>query len=396
MTDTRWRRRSSLLILAGLAVGAPAMAGKAKFSVETNYRLGYDTNPFLSAGSDLSTTYVETSVAPKLVKQTEKGQVSLSGHFGRTAYFRRYDKADQYGAELAAQQRLSPKLSAFAVLSYDSEIIGQGDDSVTGNPIDNPDVNLIGLRRRADTARASAGFDYQATPKDTISVDGGYTATRYGSGPPGNDSDNYGGRIGWQHAVSARTKIGISGSVYKIEYDTPGLSTLIMQPAVTFSSQLSETWTVDGSLGMSFSDLTQPAGIAGGTVTSKTTGLAGSLELCHTGIKDNFCFYGDRSVSASGFGGTVERTQFGVNYRRSLTERVGVTWNGSYSNSKSQVAGFGDTRQFVSGRAGVDWLVRRGLTLGATGYYRDVYGQGVPIKADIGGEVFARLQLTGR
>lgn len=401
MTGAGRRMRFSLLILAGLAVGAPAVAGKVKLSVETNYRLGYDTNPFLSAGSDLSTTYVDTSVAPTLTKQTEKGQVSLSGHFGRTAYFRRYDKADRYGGELAAQQRLTPKLSVFAALRYDSEIIGQGDDSVTGNPIDNPDVNLIGLRRRADTARASAGFEYQATPKDTISVDGGYTTTRYGSGPAGNDSDNYGGRIGWQHAVSSRSKVGISGSVYKIDYDTPGLSTLIMQPAVTFTSQLSATWTVDASLGMSFSDLRQriPSPIVGNpgvNVSSKTTGLAGSLELCHTGIKDNFCFYGDRSVSASGFGGTVQRSQLGVDYRRSLTERVGVTWNGSYSSSKSQIAGFGDTRQFVSGRAGLDWRVLRGLTIGAAGYYRDVYGQGVPIDADIGGEVFARLQLTGR
>lgn len=395
MRGMRRGMRCSVLIVAGLVASGPALSATTKLTVETNYRLGYDTNPFLSAGSDLSATYVETGIAPKLVRQSEKGQVSLSGHFDRTAYLEKYGKADRYGGELAAQQQVTPKLSVFAALRYDSGIIGQGNDNVTGNPADNPDVNLIGLRRRADTYSASGGFQYQVGPKDTVSVDGGYTANRYRNGPPGNDSDNYGGRVGWQHAVSPRSKIGISGSVYKIDYDTPGLSTLIMQPSVTFSSQLSQSWTVDASLGVSFSDLSLPFTVVGAPRSANSTGLSGSLELCHTGAKDHFCFYGDRSVSASGAGGTVEQTQLGVNYRRALTERVGFTWTGSYSRSKSQAGGLG-TRQFVTGVAGLDWRVLRGLTIGAEGRYRDVYGQGFPVKADIGGEVFARLQLTGR
>ncbi|ARR54366.1 hypothetical protein HY78_13475 [Rhizorhabdus wittichii DC-6] len=391
--------RWSLSILAGVAAAvasAPAQSATTRFTLETDYRLGYDTNPFLSAGSDLSATYIETSIAPKLVRQSEKGQVALSGHFDRTGYLEHYGKADSYGAELEMQQRLSPKLNAFAALRYDSSIIGQGDDGVTGNPIDNPDVNLIGLRRRADIFSASGGFEYQVGPKDSISVDGGYTATRYRNGPPGNDSDNYGGRVGWKHAISSRSKIGISGSIYKIDYDTPGLSTLIMQPSVTFSSQLSPTWTVDASLGVSFSDLSLPFTVPGASRSASTTGLSGSLQLCHAGVKDQFCFFGDRSVSASGAGGTVEQTQLGVNYRRQMTERVGVSWTGSYVRSKSQSTLLGGTRQFVTGVAGVDWRVFRSLTVGAQGRYRDVYGAGLPIKADIGGEVFARLQLTGR
>lgn len=392
--------RWSLPILAGVAAAtvasAPALAATTRFTIETDYRLGYDTNPFLSAGTDLSTTYVETSVVPKLVRQSEKGQVELSGHFSRTGYFQHYDKADNYGGELEMQQRLSPKLTGFAALRYDSSIIGQGDDSVTGNPIDNPDVNLIGLRRRADTFSASGGFDYQVGAKDSVSVDGGYTATRYRNGPPGNDSNNYGGRVGWKHAISSRSKIGVSGSIYKIDYDTPGLSTLIMQPSVTFTSQLSPTWTVDASLGVSFSDLSLPFTVPGAARSLSTTGLSGSVELCHDGVKDHFCFFGNRSVSASGAGGTVEQTQLGVNYRRLLTERIGVNWTGSYVRSQSQSTLLGGERQFVTGIAGIDWRVFRSLTIGAQGRYRDVFGQGVPIKADIGGEVFARLQLIGR
>jgi len=379
------------LVALSLVSAAPSFAAPVQFSVQADTRLGYDTNPFLSAGKDLSATYLETSIAPKLVKQSEKGSVALSGHFDRTGYLERYGKTDQYGAELEAQQRLTPKLGVFAALRYDSNVIGLGGDDVTGDPIDAPDVNLIGLRRRADTYSASGGWQYQLSAKDKITADGGYTATRYRNGPAGNDSDNYGGRIGYSHAISSRTEIGVSASLYRIEYDTPGLATLIAQPSVTFSTKLAQTWTLDASLGVSFSDLSVPISLGN---DSHSKGVSGSLKLCHTGRIDYFCFFGDRSVSASGIGGTVERTQLGFNYRHNFTDRIVFSADGSYARSKSQAALIG-TREFVSYRGGLSWLVVRGIRIGADGRYRDVFGTG-PIKSDIGGEIYATIDLLGR
>ena len=101
------------------------------------------------------------------------------------------------------------------------------------------------------------------------------------------------------------------------------------------------------------------------------------------------------SVSASGAGSTVERTQVGVNYRHTLSERMTFLWNGSYSRSEGQ-AGLLGTRQFVSGRGGLEYQLQRGLKIGAEGYYRDIYGQGFPVKADIGGDIYATIQLVKR
>ena len=379
--------RAGFAALALAAAGSPAIAGPARLTVETQVRLGYDMNPFLSTGSDLASPYAEVSVNPRLTKADAKGQIILDGHYDRTEYFKRYGGSDEYGGELSAQRRITPKLSVYGSLRYDSEVIGQGDDQITGQPTDAIDVNLIGLRRRADTYSASGGWEYQASSKDTITANAGYTQTRYDSGPPGSDTNNIGGSLGWKHAINSRSKIGIRGSVYRIDYDSPGLSTLIMQPTVTFSTQLASTWKLDLSLGVSFSDLVIP-----GPGNDRTTrGLAASVELCHTGAKDYFCTFADRSVSASGIGGTVERTQVGVSYRRSLSERVGVTWNGSYARSTSQLNTIG-TRQYVSGRAGVDWKLSPVVTLGAEALYRDVYG-GPPVKTDLGGSLYATVRL---
>lgn len=385
-----FRQSASLAVLAGLSAATPAAAAPVAASVELSTRLGYDLNSFLSTGNDLASPYVESSIAPKLSKRTEKGEVSVQGHFTRTAYFENYGKSDQYGAEANIQQRVTPKLSVFATLRYDSEVIGQGDDDVTGSPIDETDVNLIGLRQRADTYGASGGWQYQIGAKDTISADGGYTATRYRDGA-GDDSNSVGGRIGWQHAVSERTNVGISGSVYRIDYpDRAGLSTLIMEPRVTFSTKLSATLSFDASLGMSFSDLTLPPAF-GADRTSK--GLSGDAKLCRQGGRDDFCFFAGRSVSASGIGGTVERTQIGANYSRKLSERLGFQAGSSYSRSESQASTLG-TREYVSVRGGFEWQASRQIVIGTEGRYRDVFG-GPPVRADLGGEIYMTVALPG-
>ena len=50
------------------------------------------------------------------------------------------------------------------------------------------------------------------------------------------------------------------------------------------------------------------------------------------------------------------------------------------------------SRQYASGRAGLDWKISPVITLGAEGRYRDIYG-GPPVKADIGGDVYATVKL---
>lgn len=378
-------------VLAGIAAAAPLAAAPAEFSVQTDVRLGYDTNPFLSGGNDLASGYAGIVVEPKITKRNEQGEISASGYYDGTRYFEQYGQSNQYGGEARFQQRLTPKLTVNGFLRYDSEVIGQGGagDEVTGPPIDDIDVNLIGLRRRANTFEVNAGWQYQIGPKDTISADGGYTDTRY-PGPGGDDSKNYGGRVAWSHALNAKTRVGLSGAVYYIDYDTPGLSTLIMEPNVTFSTQLSPTWSFDAAIGVTFSKLYVPLPL----LDTRAEGLSGNVNLCKKGAKDDFCFHLSRSVTASGAGGTVERAQAGMSYSRRLTETI--SWRGSafYTRSKSQAGGIG-TREYVSANGGFDWLANRWLTVGVAGRYRDVFG-GNQIRGDYGGEVNATIYFPAR
>jgi hypothetical protein len=372
--------------LAVVAIAPPVAAAPAEFTVQTDVRLGYDMNPFLSPGTDLASGYVGVVVSPKITKRNAQGEYSVSGYFDGTKYFENYGHSNQYGGEARFDQKLSPKLRVFGSLAYDSEVIGQGsnNDDITGPPIDDTDVNLIGLRRRAKTIQANGGWEYQLGAKDTINADGGVTLTDY-VGPLGDDSKNYGGRVGWQHKISQNSRIGLSGSVYYIDYDTPGLSTLIMEPNVTFSTQLSPTWTFDGSVGMTFSKLYLPLPQR----DFRAKGLSGTLNLCHKGIKDDFCFHAGRTVTASGAGGTVERSQFGVNYGRRLTEKLSWRGTANYTRSKSQ-AGAGGTREYMSASGALEWQAKRWLVFGAEGRYRDVFG-GRQIRGDYGGELNATI-----
>jgi len=375
---------------AVLLTAVSAAAAPAKLTIRTDVRLGYDINPFLAAGKDLASGYAEVVVSPQLSKKTAAGEVALSGYFDDTRFFQKYGNSAQYGGELRADRRISPKLRVFGALRYDSEVIGQGGstDELAGGP-DNTDVNLIGLRRRSNTFAANGGWEYRLTPKDTISADGGITDTRYAR-RGGVDSRNIGGRVGWKHAISPRTKVGLSGSVYYIDYDTPGLKTLIMEPDVTFSTELKHNWTFNAAIGISFSKLYLPLPLLDGN----SKGLSGSIDLCHKGARDTFCLNAARSISGSGAGGTTVRTQVGVNYRRRLTEQLSWAGSANYTRSRSQSNLLG-TREYVSARGGFDWLANRWLTLGVDGRYRDVFG-GRQIRADYGGEASATIFFPKR
>lgn len=372
----------------------PVLAGQVKASVDTTVRLGYDINPFLSEGRDLGSGVAQVDVRPALSYRTETGETVLSGHYDHSQYQRLYGHSDEYGATLDTRKRLSPSLNVFATLRYDSSVIGQG-DSLAGNvagtpPVDNTDVNLIGQRQRSNIYSAQAGGTYKLGPKDDISVDGGVTLTHFPNRPAGSNSNDYGGRIAYTHAVSDRTKIGFSESVYKIVYDIASLNTLVAEPALTFSTQFSPTWTFDASLGVSISSIEQP-GVSG---RERSISWAGSTNLCHKGSKNNFCFYASRSVSSSGFGGTTENDQAGLQFRQTLTEHLSAHANASYARTKSQIASLG-IRQYVSADLGLDQRITRRLRIGVDGRYRDVFGSGPSIKSDIGGEVNATLSLPG-
>jgi len=377
-----------------LGMSGQAIAAEIKPSIETTVRLGYDTNPFLAQGDDLASGSVSAEVRPSLSYRSETGQAELSGHYDRTEYLRRYGHTDEYGATLDTRKRFSSAFDAFATLRYDSSVIGESDDYVSGStgapPVDDTDINLIGQRQRSNLYSAQAGFNLKVSPKDTISVDGGATAVRYPHRAAGSDSETYGGRVGYSHAVSERTRVGASVSVYRIDYDLDGLNTMVVQPGVTFVTQLSPAWSFDAMAGISFTRNAVP-----GFADSKHTSWAGSANLCHKGETNRFCFYGSRSVSSSGIGGTTERNQAGALFEQKITSRLGAHINGSYAQSKSQIGALG-TREYITVQSGLDWRATPWLRLGADARYRDVSGRGLDVDSSIGGEVSATVVLPGQ
>jgi hypothetical protein len=376
-----------------LTNAAQPVVAKIVPSIDTTVRLGYDTNPFLSQGNDLATGSAKVDVKPALSYVTPTGQAVLTGNYERSEYQRHYGHTDQYGGTLDLRKRLNPKFDAFVALRYDSSVIGQSDDVVAQSPsappTDQTDVNLIGQRQRSNVYSAQAGFNYVVGPKDTVSVDGGVTLTRFPGRGAGSASDNYGGRVAYTHAISSGTKIGVSGSVYKIVYDIAGFNTLVAQPTVTFSTQLSATWSFDASAGVSISDISLP-----GSPGSRSTGLAGSVNLCHTGRTNHFCFYGSRTVSGSGLGGSSQRNQAAVQFTQNLSPTLSADANASFTQSKSQSQAISN-RDYVSVQAGLTKKVTRRFKVGVDGRYRDVFGSGANVKADVGGEIEATLILPG-
>jgi hypothetical protein len=90
--------------LAVVAIAPPVAAAPAEFTVQTDVRLGYDMNPFLSPGTDLASGYVGVVVSPKITKRNAQGEYSVSGYFDGTKYFENYGHSNQYGGEARFDQ----------------------------------------------------------------------------------------------------------------------------------------------------------------------------------------------------------------------------------------------------------------------------------------------------
>lgn len=374
---------AALLLWAGQAVAAPAKA-----SMDIKLGAGYSSNPYLTTGKGLSSAYADILLAPRVSFVTERSEVDLSAGYHRTEYFQHYGGSNDFNARIAGKTRVNPKLTLNGALSFSSEVVGQGDfDSSTGGISGGiTDVSLIGQRQRAVVYAGTAGFGYQLSRRDTITGKAGVTRTHYPNRNNGSDSTSYGGGLNYARAISARTTIGAGISVYRIDYELAGLDSTVIQPEVTFSQKLSETWTFDATAGVSITR----AAVVGGMKSS--TGFAGSLGLCHRGRLDSFCLRANRGVQASGLGGVATNESVTAYYQRQLSETMTASAEAGYGRSNSRnVANF--KREYVRAQAGLAKRVAPRLTLGLQAHYRDAFSSTASTDADIGGDVSATYTL---
>ncbi|WP_380879036.1 hypothetical protein [Sphingomonas sp. DBB INV C78] len=393
--------KTSRIVFMGLAIAAPAGMAQAQDisgSIDLSASAGYATNPFLEGDSPdddskTDTGFVEGSIRPNLAIIDDKGRSNFGAYYRRTEYFRRYSASDAYGVSASSDRRLSEKIDVRALLAFDSSIIGtaEADGELGGEIPQNPDIGLIGQRQRRNALDASVGMTIRPNARDAWMVDLDANKTVY----PNDDIQTtdyvtYGARFGYSHALSENSSIGATLGYTKIDYDGFGRDAQIISPQITYSTRFRGGWSLDASLGISFTETKLLIG------NSNTNAFSGTLALCKETSRTGLCIGGSQQTNASGFGDIRKETNIYGSYSYKLTERDTLSSRISYSRNSSQDRIISVKQEYLTGTIDYARQLDEKLRLTASVSYRDAYSRSLSPDADISGRVGVAYLLGDR
>lgn len=371
-----------------------ATAQSTRLIVDGQAGLGYSTNPFLIDGDDRGSAFSELSITPQLIQVDEKGDAALRAFYRRTDYFNRYDSADAYGAEASARRQLSETFAGHASVGYESSILGQASYGLVGVldpsvPIDpgTPDIALLGLRQRQESITAAVGGDLRISQRDTINAEGRAVQINYGDTGLLTSSRTTSATLGWSHAVSARTSVGLQGSGSWSDFGRQGNSGSFYQPQVTVTHSLSETVSVTAAVGALFITSRTPAG------TVKSTGLSGNVLACKSSQRTNACLRAYADAQPTGFGDVSKRQGVGADYSYLVRENDVLRASLDFSRVQ-ETSDLPQARNasFITGGASYERGFSRRLFGGVAGGYRRATGSDRGAVSDLNVKAFVRVR----
>jgi hypothetical protein len=297
--------------------------------------LEYSNNPFLLTASNTAAVRARVSLSPFIEERTARSSLRVSGDASFSAYNRSYRDAVDLSSQVGYSNRLSRQFSIRGGVSLNSSI----NSIYNSNPIfDAPsaanvvpriiDITVIGFQQRTTNAQASAGLTYSIDDKNSISLGYDGSVARYPQGANRSEYSNIRQNVSYSRVISSRANLGASVSVSRVNYfGTPLGDARIISPSLDGTFRLAANWTLSGGIGFSSSRVN----VGFGRLSS--TDLSGSVNLCRTDTRTNFCFNGSRSTAASSFDGVRTSTTAGLSYSYRLNSRDSISASGGYSRS---------------------------------------------------------------
>jgi hypothetical protein len=370
--------------------------------------LGFSSNPFLQLDSH-SSLFGRVSASGTHMWSSERGVTALTGYVENTTYFRGgYGSKQIFDVGARTNQAVSETVSMYGDVNFSGDFAGQLSNRLISGPTPPPppDPNnplpppggypdLFGLSGRQYRLTGDLGTSIRTGARGTVSMSVGAQHSWF-SGPSKElDYTSYYGSGGYSVQVSERTSVG--GTVFLQRQDyRHGDWANIVNPVVTASTQLSETLTASGSIGVMAINQ-QSFGNNDKSVTPSF-----SASLCSRATDSRFCGRISRdaqsALSSSVLNGqreaTINTSITGEYWRRlSRDETIQASLTAVHYNSASAVDGDRLRSTYVSGVVGYDRHVGNRLFAGVKGGARKLFQTGPDPKLDFNASVYVRYRL---
>lgn len=306
--------------------------------------VGFDSNPFLGQNGNTEVASFRLELVPTVKKSDGVSEFTLSARAEHVEYSRRYDSAQNLGAQLSARTQVNERLEVSTQLTAASVVstadnIGQqigfepNDPQAPISPVAN-DITLIGSQQRRTSFGAQTTIQYRSGEYDQFRLSSNFDIQRYGDQSGLGNSNFVSHNLSYLRQMNENLSLGgaVEVSAGDFKYIQFGDSRTI-SPQFVINARLSSRLNVAGSFGATFTRVDLPTG------QLNSTGFSGNGTLCYKGSKTGFCLNGQRQLVPSALGGLRTQTSIGTSYSRRLSTKDTIQAGASVSRASAPLAG---------------------------------------------------------
>jgi hypothetical protein len=406
MSRLRIPQRLRSTALAGAVLISSTGAGAATTDyLDLQAGVGFSSNAFLSIPSQ-SSAFGRVSASGVHIWSTERGTTSLHGYVENTTYFKHYGSHQIFAVGANTNQKISPTVTLFGNVDFSGDFAGQLSNRllsvpsqppvvIPGNPLPPPTntPDVFGLSGRQYRLAGDIGAAIK-TARGTISLSAGAQRSWFTDNSDA-DYNSYYGSGGYSQQISERTSVGASLGFTRQDFSHGDWANII-NPAVTVSSQLTESINASAAIGvMAIEERTD-----GDKNHHVTPSFSGSL--CDTGALSSLCAHVSRDAQSAltahvpnGTGGAAVTTAASVDYYRRLSasETFQASLSGTRYASPGSINGQNRSTTYLSGILGYDRKVGNRIYAGVSGGARKLFQDGPDPKLDLNANVYLRYRL---
>lgn len=328
--------------------------GAVKYDIAAATDITIASNPLLVAGPDTAALAAEFSIEPGVRWTNDTGSfLAVDGVLTGRTYSRRYGSFLLGRARAEAVLRRNEHLSLRASANFNrdlaADILTEAVDAGT-DP-----------RSTRNTLLGLVSLDWRPDALTTISPLIRFESTQFTDSVTLDDSNLQGAELRIQRRMSARTRIGVAvlGNISEIG-DTGRFATVTLLGTV--EQQFGPFFQATAELGIE----RNRDRVSGTTATR----FSGNIRLCANNTRTSGCFTAAVASDASSVGTLQRRYTVGASARHAIGPQLDMVAAADYQRAAS--AGTGQTPTFAATtiRIGLDWRIRRNVTLGSQVEYR--------------------------
>ena len=386
-----------LLATAGVTVLAPPAAAD---DIKLNYLdlsagAGYSTSPFLGSGDGAGFA----NVSARAVHQwsDERTSTQLIGYWEGTAYTSGYSPSNLVSARAQASRSVSERLDITGSAEFSADYAGQLSNRFIyapepGAPITVPVVDqgpdLYIYNGRQYRLNADIGLAWKASERSRIRGSAGVSHVAFSNSKLDGYTIEY-GSAAFERLLSQRTTAGLQITASRTDFSRSNDVTVIINPAATLSTRLSEDWTLSGSAGIMFSTLD-----SGNQRLGSSTDPSFSATLCRQSKNSSICATTARAVTTSAAAELANSTSFDLQWFTRIDPRQNLQISAGYERFEGAKAGRATlaTQEYHAAATYSRLLNHRcsvGAEAGVRGFDERVGGH----HPDVSASVFVRYRL---